>query len=122
MKMSWCRRNRAVVRPWPARGKGSPWRSISNLPQNWSKKGFARDLIRQLNNMRKDAGLEISDRIEVGYTAAGTAASALTTFADYIAAETLAVSLSAAVLSQALATESITIGDDEVTLTLKKTN
>ena len=86
------------------------------------EEGFARDLIRQLNNMRKDAGLEISDRIEVGYTAAGTAASALTTFADYIAAETLAVSLSAAVLSQALATESITIGDDEVTLTLKKTN
>ena len=85
------------------------------------QEGFARDLIRQLNNMRKDAGLEISDRIAVGYTADGETAAALTNFADFIQAETLAQTLAAGLLDSPLASETVTVGDSEVTLTLQKT-
>ena len=33
------------------------------------QEGYARDLVRAINNMRKEAGLEISDRIDLAYTA-----------------------------------------------------
>ncbi|MGC1273331.1 MAG: DUF5915 domain-containing protein, partial [Planctomycetaceae bacterium] len=52
--------------------------------------GLARDFIRQIQQMRKDAGLEIEDRITIRYAASGEAAAAIETFAEYIRAETLA--------------------------------
>ena len=59
------------------------------------QEGYARDIIRALNNMRKEAGLEISDRIHVRYEqpADEDVAATLRNFADTIRAETLAVSL-----------------------------
>jgi isoleucyl-tRNA synthetase len=59
------------------------------------QEGYARDIVRHLNNARKDAGFDISDRIHVWYQAEGDAAEALRTFGDFIAAETLAVVLEA---------------------------
>jgi isoleucyl-tRNA synthetase len=57
------------------------------------QEGYARDLVRAINTLRKDAGLAIDDRVVVVYEAAGVAAEAFANFADYLRQETLAVSL-----------------------------
>jgi isoleucyl-tRNA synthetase len=84
------------------------------------QEGYARDLVRTLNNMRKDAGLDISDRIHVVYQAQGEVAAALANFADYIRQETLALTLNAADLQDPLVLLTVEIGDENVTLALRK--
>ncbi|MCA9949176.1 MAG: class I tRNA ligase family protein, partial [Anaerolineales bacterium] len=84
------------------------------------QEGYARDLVRQLNSMRKDAGLEISDRIHVGYSAEGDVALGLQNFAEYIQQETLALSLTAVSLENPDYSTSVTVDEMEVELTLQK--
>jgi isoleucyl-tRNA synthetase len=54
--------------------------------------GRAREVTRQLQSMRKDAGLDISDRVTVTWTAEGELADAVRVHADAIAEEVLATS------------------------------
>ncbi len=84
------------------------------------QEGYARDLVRSINAMRKDAGLDISDRIELGFEADETVAEAVTGFADYIRQETLAVRLTSGVLEAPDYRRQIEVGDGDVTLTLRK--
>ena len=53
--------------------------------------GIARDAIRVVQEARKNAGLDVSDRIVLALNAAPAEAAALEAHADLIAAETLAV-------------------------------
>ncbi|WP_312672212.1 isoleucine--tRNA ligase [Microbacterium sp.] len=55
--------------------------------------GIARDAIRVVQEARKNAGLDVSDRIVLALNAAPEEAAALGTHADLIAAETLAVAI-----------------------------
>jgi isoleucyl-tRNA synthetase len=58
--------------------------------------GVVRDLIRGLQEMRKDAGFEVTDRIRITYPANdGDVTRAFAEHGDWIAAETLAVSVEA---------------------------
>jgi isoleucyl-tRNA synthetase len=58
------------------------------------REGMARDFVRQIQQLRKDADLEIEDRIRIGYQSADPAVSAaLTEWADYIRTETQADAL-----------------------------
>ncbi|MFQ5419573.1 MAG: DUF5915 domain-containing protein, partial [Anaerolineae bacterium] len=84
------------------------------------QEGYARDLVRAINTMRKEAGLEISDRIELGYEAGGDVAAALVSFADYVKQETLAVELTAVLPTNPLHTETVKVGDQSVTLGLTR--
>jgi len=59
------------------------------------KEGLAREFVRRIQDLRKTAGLEISDRIAVIYEASPLLAEAIHDNAEYIQAETLAVSLQA---------------------------
>ncbi len=92
----------------------------TTLTSELIQEGYARDLIRYVNNMRKDAGLEVSDRIALGYEAAGEPADALVNFATFIQDETLTVSLEPGSLVDADFRETVTIGDETVALSLKK--
>lgn len=84
------------------------------------QEGYARDVVRTVNNMRKDAGLEISDRIVLAYRAAGEVAEAFQNFGDYIQQETLADRLEAGDLQPALHQQVVSIGDQDVSLSLRK--
>ncbi|WP_336249995.1 isoleucine--tRNA ligase [Stomatohabitans albus] len=55
--------------------------------------GLAREVIRAVNNQRKDDGLDLADRIDLTLGATGQLAEAITTHTATIQAETLAVSL-----------------------------
>jgi isoleucyl-tRNA synthetase len=59
------------------------------------QEGLARDFVRQVQQARKDKGLEVSDRIQLRYRAEGETAQAIETWADYIRRETLATELTA---------------------------
>ena len=55
--------------------------------------GAARDVIRRINMMRKDAGLEVTDRIRLTYPRDDGLAEAFAAHGDWIASETLAVAV-----------------------------
>jgi isoleucyl-tRNA synthetase len=57
------------------------------------REGTARELVRLAQDARKAAGLEVTDRIELGIEAEGGPAEALAAHRDEIAAETLATSI-----------------------------
>ncbi|MEA2682676.1 MAG: isoleucyl-tRNA synthetase [Chloroflexota bacterium] len=55
--------------------------------------GLARELVRRIQGMRKDAGFNVEDRIVVSWRAAGQPAAAFRRWQDHIGSEVLAVSL-----------------------------
>jgi isoleucyl-tRNA synthetase len=57
------------------------------------KEGLARELVRQIQDARKAAGLEISDRIELTIRAEGDAAEAAAAHKEWIAGEVLATAI-----------------------------
>lgn len=57
--------------------------------------GFAREFVNRIQNMRKDAGFEVTDRITIAYqTTSDRLRQALGAMAEYVRSETLAVALS----------------------------
>ncbi len=59
------------------------------------QEGLSREVVNRIQNMRKQAGFDVSDRIMVGFTASEDLASALASFAERVRNETLAVELQA---------------------------
>ncbi len=65
-----------------------------NITDNLKKEGLSRDMVNRIQNLRKDKGFEVQDKIAVIYrTPDETMNKALADFGDYIKTETLAVSL-----------------------------
>lgn len=63
------------------------------LDERLLAEGFARELVNKIQNMRKSAGFEVTDRIRVGISKSPHAEKALSGFGDYIKSETLAVEI-----------------------------
>lgn len=61
------------------------------------KEGTARELINRIQNIRKESGLDVTDKVAIGIFAEGDAyeeiKSSLEVYSDYIASQTLALSL-----------------------------
>jgi len=84
------------------------------------REGLARELVRLVQDARKAAGLEVSDRIVLGIAGSSEVAEALGAHAEYVAGETLATELQAAPLGHATYTQSARIDEATVTLTLRR--
>ncbi len=69
------------------------------------REGVARELIHPVQNLRKESGFEVTDRIDTTIYADGTALeeieAALSEYSDYVAAQTLSLSLSLKPLAEA---------------------
>ena len=65
----------------------------TTLTRELEEEGFAREFVSKIQNMRKDTGLEVSDRISIHYHLDSSFKSALLNFSGYICAETLAETL-----------------------------
>ena len=62
----------------------------TTLTPDLIQEGIAREIVNRIQNMRKDAGFEVVDRIDVGYSQADEqVTAALASQVDYIKAETL---------------------------------
>jgi isoleucyl-tRNA synthetase len=89
------------------------------IPAELRREGVARDLIRAIQDLRKAAGLHVSDRIVVGVEARGPVAGALEAHRDEIAAETLAVELVIGAIPDASIREVTEIEGETATVSLK---
>jgi isoleucyl-tRNA synthetase len=92
----------------------------TSLTPELIQEGYARDLVRAINTMRKDAGLELDDRIALYYQADGDVAQALVTFGGYIQQETLATTLESGRVEQTSHQQSLELEGHSVTLGLTK--
>jgi isoleucyl-tRNA synthetase len=63
----------------------------TTLDEELVREGIARELIRTVQDARKQAGLEVSDRIVLGVSGSSAVDEALERFRDYLMSETLAV-------------------------------
>jgi len=63
------------------------------LTEALRREGVARELVRLVQDARKAAGLDVSDRIQLGIVAGHPVAEALATHREYVVGETLAVDL-----------------------------
>ncbi|MEM7347307.1 MAG: DUF5915 domain-containing protein [Chloroflexota bacterium] len=65
------------------------------ITEELAAEGLARELVRRIQNMRKDAGFDIADKITIFYQAEGDVAAVMDSWADYIKTETLATAIEA---------------------------
>ena len=75
------------------------------VTEELKQEGVARELINRIQNLRKSSGFDVTDKIDVKIYADGNdgeeIATSLANFTDYIAAQTLALSVAAAPLAEA---------------------
>jgi isoleucyl-tRNA synthetase len=71
--------------------------------------GLAREVVRRVQNLRKEVGFDLDDRIVTTYQADGELAEAIEAWRDFIAAETLSVELRAGPPD-----EGVLVGEDHV--------
>ena len=62
----------------------------TTLDEDLLREGLAREIIRTVQESRKTAGLEVSDRIVLGVSGSAGVTAALDQYRDYLMAETLA--------------------------------
>jgi isoleucyl-tRNA synthetase len=82
--------------------------------------GMAREVVRAIQNLRKKSGLAVSDRIVLGMDAADDARRPIEPFLDWIASETLAVSVSKAVVDTPDGSADATIDGKRVTISIRR--
>jgi isoleucyl-tRNA synthetase len=99
----------------------------TELDDELVQEGLARELVRTINDMRKAAGFDISDRIVTYYAVgtdgadAGALQGALSNFADYIRAETLSTQLVEGGSPNGAYSQTEKLGSADVTLSVQKT-
>jgi len=71
--------------------------------------GLARDLVRKIQELRKQSGFAVEDRIRLFYDGDGILAEALERWRDYIATETLAVAVARGAAPDGASTETLQI-------------
>ena len=81
--------------------------------------GFAREIVRSIQDARKQAGLEVSDRIVLGVSGSAMIARALEAHRDYVMNETLAIEWQVG-QSDPLYRDERTLGDERWTLEFRK--
>jgi isoleucyl-tRNA synthetase len=70
---------------------------VTELSPELVHEGLVREFVRRVQSLRKDADLDIADRIHLYYTASEQLSTAIQVFSDYIKEETLAVDLTVGV-------------------------
>ena len=64
------------------------------ISEDLRKEGLSRDMVNRIQNLRKDQGLEVQDKISIRYaTSDEMMSAAISDFADYIKTETQALTL-----------------------------
>jgi len=81
------------------------------------QEGMIRDLVRGIQNLRKEKGLEVSDRISLTISGSSALRAAAESYRDHVLSETLAVSWSWDTASDAV---EIDCGDEKCSVSLRK--
>jgi isoleucyl-tRNA synthetase len=95
----------------------------TTIDEELAAEGMAREVAHRLQSMRKAAGLEISDRIEIAIGVIAADAERLAPHRDWLAAETLATGLALgpdADLADSMAREELTLDGSTLRLALRR--
>ncbi|MEZ4725898.1 MAG: DUF5915 domain-containing protein [Caldilineaceae bacterium] len=92
----------------------------TELTPELEQEGHARELVRRIQQLRKDAGLEISDRITLYVSDSPLTAGLLAAYGDYVKEETLVVDLVQNGVPGDLPQASFVLGESDVAVALRK--
>ena len=85
------------------------------------REGVARELVRHLQELRRTAGLDVSDRITAYVSGDGDAvAGALSDFGDYVRQETLSVDIVLSPPAADITTNTVTLDESTITIGVQK--
>ena len=84
------------------------------------EEGLARESVKRIQNLRKDAGFDVIDRIEIGYRGSERITNAIDQWSDWIRNETLALELQASEQPQGDAVASFEIGEEQLTVAVRR--
>ena len=91
------------------------------LTPQLKNEGLARDIVRNVQNLRKEAGLDIADRITLSLvTESKELREAIDQCRDYVAGETLSIDIAANALEEETARSVVKIQGQPVTIALMK--
>jgi isoleucyl-tRNA synthetase len=91
----------------------------TNLNEELIDEGMAREIVRSVQDARKQAGLEVADRIRLGVSGSDAVEQALAKHRDYVMAETLAIEW-AVDQADALYSSDKDLGDQHWTIEISK--
>ena len=112
---------RTVLEGWGVASDGGLTVALElELTDELRQEGLARELVRVVQDARKAAGLEVSDRIELGIVADGEIAAARDAFAELIVGETLATALRSEPMAEAEDAANVAIDGASVTVSLRR--
>ena len=92
----------------------------TELTTELEHEGHAREMVRQIQSLRKDAGLEITDRIRLTVAESDLVNTVLAQFGEYVKEETLATELAVSPTVGESDTTVVKLGDVDVTVGLAK--
>jgi isoleucyl-tRNA synthetase len=82
--------------------------------------GLAREVVKRIQNLRKEAGFEVTDRIAVEHAATPRLADAIARYEGWIRNETLALELRATDQPDGAATGTFALGDEDLALAVRR--
>jgi len=93
----------------------------TELSEELQKEGLAREFVNRVQNMRKEANFDVTDRIATGVQANEKIAAAISYMAEYIQQETLSESLEQEELKVSDYVKTWEIGDEECIISIRRT-
>lgn len=82
--------------------------------------GLAREFVNRIQNMRKDAGFQVTDKINIAFSGNSDFKTAINSFTKYIAVETLAEKIETKVEFNGGFVQDWKIGEDEIKIKIEK--
>jgi isoleucyl-tRNA synthetase len=95
-------------------GEGGGLTLDTEISPELKLEGLARDLVRKIQELRKQSGFAVEDRIRLFYDGDGILAEALERWRDYIATETLALAVARGAAPDGASTETLQIEGHEL--------
>jgi isoleucyl-tRNA synthetase len=92
----------------------------AELDEALIEEGLAREFVNRIQNMRKDAGFDVTDKIIINFTASGKFVKAIKNFNQYISTETLAEKLSEKINTNSGFTQEFKIGEFDCSINIEK--
>jgi isoleucyl-tRNA synthetase len=92
----------------------------TELNQNLIEEGLAREFVNRVQNMRKDAGFDVTDKINISFSGSPELVKAINNFSDYISNETLAEKLISQQINDGGFRQDWKIGDYECSILIEK--
>jgi isoleucyl-tRNA synthetase len=93
---------------------------VTELTPELEQEGLARELVRRVQDLRKTAEFDISDRIVLYYQASPKLAESIAKYQDYIMGETLSLELRAEEIPAGLPSASDSFDGEDITVAIEK--